>query len=77
MSEIRSTFGSEQNRLEHAIANNQNTSENTQNAESRIRDTDMAEEMVSNARTTILEQAAMAMKAQAKTVTEGILQLLQ
>ena len=77
VSEIRSTFGSEQNRLEHSILNNQNTSENTQNAESRIRDTDMAEEMLNNARTTILEQAAMAMQAQAKLQTEGILQLLQ
>ncbi|MBR5564672.1 MAG: flagellin [Roseburia sp.] len=77
VSDIRSTYGSEQNRLEHTIANNMNTAENTQNAESRIRDTDMAEEMVNNARTTILEQAAMAMQAQSKQMTEGILQLLQ
>ena len=77
VSEVRSTFGSEQNRLEHAIANNQNTEENTQNAESRIRDTNMAEEMVTNARSTILEQASMAMQAQAKQITEGVLRLLQ
>ena len=77
VSEVRSTFGSEQNRLEHAIANNENTHENTQYAESRIRDADMAVEMVGNARDSILEQVSMSMQAQAKKMTEGILRLLQ
>lgn len=77
VSEVRSMFGSEQNRLAHAIANNENMHENTQSAESGIRDTDMAEEMVAHSRSVILEQAAMAMQAQAKNMTNGILQLLQ
>jgi len=77
ISEIRSTFGSEQNRLEHAIGNNENSYENTQAAESRIRDTDMALEMVEQSKNTILEQAALAMQTQTKHITEGILKLLQ
>ena len=75
--EIRSQFGSEQNRLGHAIANNENTYINTQAAETQIRDTDMANEMVEHSKYVILEQAAQAMQAHAKNITAGILQLLQ
>lgn len=77
VSEIRSHYGSMQNRLEHSIMNNENTSENTQAAESRIRDTDMAEEMVSQAKYNILQQVTESMMAQAKVSAEGILRLLQ
>ena len=77
VSEIRSVFGSEQNRLGHAIANNENTEINTQASESRIRDTDMAEEMLIYSKSAILEQASQAMQAQAKNITAGLLQLLQ
>lgn len=77
VSEIRSVFGSEQNRLGHAIANNENAEINTQASESRIRDTDMAEEMLNYSKSAILEQASQAMQAQAKNITAGFLQLLQ
>lgn len=77
MSEYRSTFGALQNRLEHAQANVDNTMQNTQDAESKLRDTDMAEEMVNNSAASIISQAAQSMLAQSNRMTEGVLQLLQ
>lgn len=77
ISTIRSDFGAKQNRLEHAIASNKNASENTQAAESRIRDLDMADEMVKYSKDSILMQAGEAMMAHAMTDAEGILRLLQ
>ena len=76
-SEIRSSFGSTQNRLEHAINNNENKAENTQAAESLIRDTDMASEMVRLAGRNILIQAGQAMLAQANQTPQGVLALLR
>jgi flagellin len=73
----RARFGSEQNRLEHTYRNSQNAEENQQSAESRIRDTDMAEEMVNNSKHDILQQAGQAMLAQANQNNQGILSLLQ
>ena len=77
VSEIRSNFGATQNRLEHAVNNNQNTSENTQAAESRIRDTDMATEMMENVKYSILQQATESIMAQSKMQAQNILKLLQ
>ena len=77
VSEIRSYYGAVQNRLETSIRGNDNTSENTQAAESRIRDVDMAEEMVKNSKYSILQQAAQAVLAQSNSSTEGILTLLR
>ena len=77
VSEVRSYLGAIQNRLEHTIANLDNISENTQAAESRIRDTDMAEEMVEYSKNQILAQAGQSMLAQANTATQGVLSLLQ
>lgn len=77
ISSIRSDFGSSQNKLEHAINSNRNKSENTTAAESRIRDTDMAEMMMEQAKLNILQQAGEAMLAQANTANDGILALLQ
>ncbi len=77
VSSARSTMGAVKNRLEHAYNLNANTSENTQSAESRIRDADMAEEMVDYSKNNILEQAGQAMLAQANQSRQGILQLLQ
>lgn len=65
------------NRLEHTIANIDNTSENTQAAESRVRDTDMADEMVEYSASNIIAQAGQSMLAQANQNRQGILQLLQ
>lgn len=76
VSRARSQFGAEQNRLEHAYNINANTSENSQSAESRIRDTDMAEEMVNNTKHNILEQAGQSMLAQANQSRQGVLALL-
>lgn len=76
VSTIRSDFGSTQNRLEHAIANNENKEENLQSAESVIRDTDMATEMVAFANHGIIEQAGQAMLAQANQSYQGVLTLL-
>ncbi len=76
VSEQRSLFGAYQNRLEHAGLEDANTSENTQMAESRLRDTDMADEMVINAKASILEQSTQAMLVQANRQTEGVLSLL-
>ena len=77
VSEMRSNLGALQNRLEHTIANLDNISENTQSAESRIRDTDMAEEMVEYSKNNILAQAGQSMLAQANQSTQGVLSLLQ
>ncbi len=72
----RSSLGAVQNRLEHTIANADNTAENLQAAESRIRDVDMAEEMVAYSKSNILQQAAQSMLAQANQSTQGVLSLL-
>lgn len=77
ISTIRSKLGAIQNRLEHTINNLGVTTENMTAAESRIRDTDMAEEMMAYTKNNILVQAAQAMLAQANTVPQGVLQLLQ
>jgi flagellin len=77
VSSQRSYLGALQNRLEHTIANLDNVSENTQSAESRIRDTDMASEMVEYSKNNILAQAGQAMLAQANQSTQGVLSLLQ
>ncbi len=73
----RSALGALQNRLEHTIANLDNVAENTQAAESRIRDTDMASEMVEYSKNNILAQAGQSMLAQANQSTQGVLSLLQ
>jgi flagellin len=73
----RSGLGALQNRLEHTIANADNTAENLQAAESRIRDVDMAKEMVKFSKDSILQQAAQSMLAQANQQTQGVLALLQ
>ena len=73
----RSSLGAIQNRLEHTIANLDNVVENTTAAESRIRDTDMAEEMVEYSKNNILAQAGQSMLAQANQSTQGVLSLLQ
>ena len=77
VSKQRSRLGAIQNRLEHTIANLDTTSENTQSAESRIRDTDMASEMVTYSKNNILAQAGQSMLAQANQSTQGVLSLLQ
>lgn len=77
VSEQRSALGAVQNRLEHTIANLDNIAENTTAAESRIRDTDMAEEMVEYSKNNILAQAGQSMLAQANQSTQGVLSLLQ
>ena len=73
----RSALGAVQNRLEHTIANADNTSENLQAAESRIRDVDMADEMVKYSKSSILQQAGQSMLAQANQSTQGVLSLLR
>ncbi|MDC7278419.1 flagellin [Butyrivibrio fibrisolvens] len=73
----RSGLGAIQNRLEHSIANLDNVVENTDASESRIRDTDMAEEMVTYSKNNILAQAGQSMLAQANQATQGVLSLLQ
>ena len=73
----RSALGALQNRLEHTIANLDNVSENTSSAESRIRDTDMAKEMVQYSKNNILAQAGQSMLAQANQSNQGVLSLLQ
>ena len=77
VSKQRATLGAVQNRLEHTIANLDNVSENTQSAESRIRDTDMAKEMVNYSKNNILQQAGQSMLAQANQSNQGVLSLLQ
>ena len=77
VSEQRSALGAVQNRLEHTIDNLDNVVENTTSAESRIRDTDMAEEMVNYSKNSILQQAGQSMLAQANQANQGVLSLLQ
>ena len=77
VSSQRSALGAIQNRLEHTIANLDNVAENTQAAESRIRDTDMASEMVEYSKNNILAQAGQSMLAQSNQSTQGVLSLLQ
>jgi flagellin len=77
VSNARSTLGATQNRLEHTIANLQVAGENLSASESRIRDVDMAEEMVRFTRSQILSQAGTAMLAQANQVPQAVLRLLQ
>jgi len=76
VSRQRSALGAIQNRLEHTIANLDNVVENTTAAESRIRDTDMAAEMVTYSKNNILAQAGQSMLAQANQSTQGVLSLL-
>lgn len=76
LSEIRSDLGAVQNRLEYTIRNLDNAAENLQAAESRIRDVDMAQEMMEFTKNNILQQAATAMLAQANMLPQSVLQLL-
>ncbi|WP_413310094.1 flagellin [Bacillus sp. 1P10SD] len=73
----RSKLGSFQNRLEHSINNLNTSSENLTAAESRIRDVDMAKEMMEQTKNSILSQAAQAMLAQSNQMAQGVLQLLR
>ena len=73
----RSALGALQNRLEHTVKNLDTTAENTQAAESRIRDTDMAAQMVEYSKNSILQQAGQSMLAQANSANQGVLSLLQ
>ena len=77
VSDTRSRFGAAQNRLEHTVDNLDNVVENVTAAESRIRDTDMADEMVKYSKNNILTQAGQSMLAQANQSTQGVLSLLQ
>ena len=77
VSKQRSALGAVQNRLEHTIANLDTSAENLQTAESRIRDVDMAKEMVNYTKNNILQQAAQSMLAQANQSNQGVLSLLQ
>ena len=76
MSDVRGTLGATQNRLEHTINNLSVMVENITDAESTIRDTDIAEEMMAYTKNSILNQAAQAMLAQANQLPQGVLQLL-
>ena len=76
VSTMRSNLGAVQNRLEHTIKNLDNVTENTQAAESQIRDTDMAKEMVKYSNNNILAQAGQSMLAQANQSNQGVLSLL-
>ena len=77
VSNERSKLGAMQNRLEHTIKNLDNSAENLQAAESRVRDVDMAKEMMEFTKQNILQQAATAMLAQANSLPQGVLQLLK
>jgi len=77
VSDVRGTLGATQNRLDHTINNLSVMTENIQDAESTIRDTDVAEEMMAYTKNNILIQSAQAMLAQANQVPQGVLQLLQ
>ena len=77
VSTVRGNLGATQNRLEHTINNLEATTTNITEAESRIRDTDMAKEMMAYTKNNILVQASQAMLAQANQVPQGVLQLLQ
>ena len=76
VSSQRSALGAVQNRLEHTISNLDNVAENTTSAESAIRDTDMATEMVNYSKNNILAQAGQSMLAQANQSNQGVLSLL-
>ena len=77
VSEERAKLGAMQNRLEHTIKNLDTSAENLQASESRIRDVDMAKEMMEFTKKNILQQAAQAMLAQAQQQPQGVLQLLR
>ena len=77
LSKTRSKLGAIQNRLEYTVKNDDNAAENIQNAESRIRDVDMADEMTRFSKESILQQAATSMLAQANQQNQGVLSLLQ
>lgn len=77
VSKERSKLGAMQNRLEHTIKNLDNAAENLQGAESRVRDVDMAKEMMEFTKNNILQQASTAMLAQANSLPQGVLQLLR
>ena len=77
ISGIRSYYGAMQNRLEVTYDNNMNYAENLQNAESKLRDTDMATEVMDNSKFSILEQAAQSMLAQANKDSQSVFLLLQ
>ncbi|NLI59859.1 MAG: flagellin, partial [Clostridiales bacterium] len=77
VSKERSKLGAMQNRLEHTIKNLDTSAENLQASESRIRDVDMAQEMMEFTKNNILQQAATAMLAQANMAPQGVLQLLR
>ncbi len=77
ISKTRSLLGATQNRLDHTLANLEETTTNLTEAESRIRDTDMANEMMKYTKNNILIQSSQAMLAQANQVPQGVLQLLQ
>ncbi len=77
VSKTRSLLGATQNRLDHTLANLEETTTNLTEAESRIRDTDMANEMMKYTKNNILIQSSQAMLAQANQVPQGVLQLLQ
>ena len=77
VSDVRGTLGATQNRLDHTINNLSVMTENIQDAESTIRDVDVAEEMMAYTKNNILIQSAQAMLAQANQVPQGVLQLLQ
>ena len=76
VSDVCGTLGATQNRLEHTINNLSVMTENIQDAESTIRDTDIAEEMMAYTKNNILVQSAQAMLAQANQIPQGVLQLL-
>ena len=76
LSNTRSQLGAIQNRLEYTVKNDDNTAENIQSAESRIRDVDMAEEMTTFSKQNIIQQAATSMLAQANQSNQGVLSLL-
>ena len=77
VSTVRSKLGAIQNRLEYTVKVDDNTAENMSAAESRIRDTDMADEMTRFSKESILQQAATSMLAQANQANQGVLSLLQ
>lgn len=77
VSEYRATLGAAQNRMEHTVNNLKVTSENITAAESRIRDTDMADEITSYTKNNILMQAAQSMLAQSNAMPQGVLSMLQ
>ncbi|MCL2099057.1 MAG: hypothetical protein FWH24_01290 [Oscillospiraceae bacterium] len=77
VSDQRAELGAVQNRLEHTIANVDTVAENLQDAESRLRDADMAKEMMAFTKFSILHQSSQAMLAQSMNIPQGVLQLLR